>query len=1684
MKHISVLGKVAINLLRRIYVAGSTALASFVAAAHQAQPGGQSSSPIVGGSGEPPVTVLLPGPVATNEELTRIALDYHSLWLGAAVFVGTLLYVYLVRRGHRTARVFLWILALLVVGGLVSWYGVFNDSRLTELASVYAFGIGMACIALYAIACWGFRVIGSAAPPALVVGAGAAAEDDLAAQQPLVIAIGGTGTEALLAYERARFVLGQPPAKFILLDSDQAQDQADVRTRRSELKELLTFTRGKDDLTCFKTALDEPGLQTLPEIISRSSTPDLKTFKWLFSDAWAEHDASVGAHGLPAFGTTMLLHRQSTGGFADLIAIVQDSLQGSKPIVLVGGVSGGTGPSALPAITSIVAQTKQQGHPNSRSAINVIAVPAWFEVDGNDELNDRLKRNRNAALNYFNAEPIFENPAVRLHVLQWPEPVRRPNGGLSKQPAHRHLINHVIAGTIADALFDKFRRPGPKEALSVLAPRGQGNTVEVQPEAATYAFPASPENYVTLAAYVRVVQMHRASFAALADLLESKGWGTAGKLYKPLIPPAVAALLSWSTSRKVDLNPTAVRTRVRERVAQLGALYDQCIATPVLDSVRGTPQAVAIQGNLKVPMGIAPHFLSIQSWPDYSKYVGAKTPWGVTQRVARGWTSTALTDSANNVDQGSGPIAITARAMFDALRIGIASLADRQPLQPTTSLAWLVPLKPDATHVVDHRYGTFSLGQSLTNGGERFNGTASDSNHSDFELAPPAQADSVPAALPMRKQIAAGLVSRAGTQAYDSSIELAMGMYFCMYNGGVHRKWLTATDLGPAWDIFTAAVIHEGSIVPAEIEARTLLGGEPFAMVFPDFGWTLTPNEQATVAARQWFGAFRFALNLHSPLAQTALDNFAAWLDRLPSASVKHEHKAALKRHMADRRTNGGVSTARVLANEPSIADRLLTSFYVTSAWASQKSDLSQHRAYAPVGDAGLDQFKAAEYFGLLDTKSDRTTAPHVFLVEFNDAIAFVLAIPKSLVERGLALYALPTLGITSAPNEETLRFGANFGDKKFGIRVFGSKGFEDIYAANGTEFVNREIRNPTAVLLKYGDAGLGLVPLPQRAQRVAMQAATVDLAIDFGTSNSIVIAKANGSWVDLSLTEIYRNAPPLLEHGAAWEDIYKNRQAHSAWLTLAMKDALGQSMIEAPSSLRLHREFSTLSENLSSGAYVDAVCMPESFRSDGLNPRQFENIVSGAKFAETITPKSGPAGISKIGYQEGMRSAYLKELLRPAFLALNFKGYSGLNKIVCTFPGVMDSTTVNGYVEGLKKLVDEFAASHGFNGVTISTMLEGQAAAAHLVNDQSFVKHRLNIALDLGGGTLDTFFYHMPREGEHANDACAFTWSIKWAGQMIEKLLARQEPIRRMLAELPGQGREASPLTVEQADALMPYALKDAAKCGLIKEWLAKDHGLDVRRKIRYFFDVIMDTAVRAIAVGMARSADRASIPKDVDVVLIGGAWRLFDLIATSEDKNLRDLDTFVKASLEMFGLDTRQVRDLSKGSRILEQDLPGKSMISVGALLYERSASGFQLPADVDLSGGGCAGVDMGSGWPFENSATFVAPRKATRQQVEKWVGSSGTKSFNLQKALKISLPAKFTLPGAPHTLLLDSAGVPRYLPGERTPNDAAILFVEKLVDRATQRPDGAQRDVGDAIDWPLQVFIEDVLRPGFEQ
>ena len=256
-----------------------------------------------------------------------------------------------------------------------------------------------------------------------------------------LVAIGGTGQMAALAYVRLAKLCGFQPARIYLLDRDIA----------GPLSEKLEEVSGQGKLPAISPI--RPDERTFREIFGRPPTNKVASvLSVLFSEEQLETEIRDGMYSRPSVGSTAFMAKIVLGSQEDqqLQRLIQLLNGRGHRVVICGSVMGGTGAGGVPTLAKYIRQKMTNDHiPAHANFITIIDFIKWFKID-DDGINRQLDRNAQSGIFYLKDTIAQFVDACVLLGMDNPDDKMEPNRKIGEQEEIKHFINLIAASIIAN----------------------------------------------------------------------------------------------------------------------------------------------------------------------------------------------------------------------------------------------------------------------------------------------------------------------------------------------------------------------------------------------------------------------------------------------------------------------------------------------------------------------------------------------------------------------------------------------------------------------------------------------------------------------------------------------------------------------------------------------------------------------------------------------------------------------------------------------------------------------------------------------------------------------------------------------------------------------------------------------------------------------------------------------------------------------------------------------------------------------------------------------------------------------------------------------------------------------------------------------------------------------------------
>lgn len=361
----------------------------------------------------------------------------------------------------------------------------------------------------------------------------------------------------------------------------------------------------------------------------------------------------------------------------------------------------------------------------------------------------------------------------------------------------------------------------------------------------------------------------------------------------------------------------------------------------------------------------------------------------------------------------------------------------------------------------------------------------------------------------------------------------------------------------------------------------------------------------------------------------------------------------------------------------------------------------------------------------------------------------------------------------------------------------------------------------PRSVELVISGRIMGSMPIVLKPLPDNMRGGRCDVAIDFGTSNTCMAYKEEGSQTAKPLALIPgehlfdaqlpyltallgpRKAPnekePLAEkffksprapvfHFQSFNKLRKSGIAGSIpseLINLRSSTHSGQAIYLEKNSSEFERNFG-LDKEWSAArprAMRQAVVTPH-FTPFPPDPGGLENTTDLAQFLGSGLHRGfkWPASIGDGTENYGFRAVYLEQILMTACASLRYAGVRDVSRFVGTYPAAFEDSYRETYKNHLSKLVSSCFALSGLK-LSLSTdiLMKSETVSALASTD---IGRDISVSIDMGGGTTDVG-YIVPGMRNGTRNRFSFMSSVKYAGTDLLRALIKSPALTDLLGDV-----------------------------------------------------------------------------------------------------------------------------------------------------------------------------------------------------------------------------------------------------------------------------------------------------------
>jgi hypothetical protein len=433
-------------------------------------------------------------------------------------------------------------------------------------------------------------------------------------------------------------------------------------------------------------------------------------------------------------------------------------------------------------------------------------------------------------------------------------------------------------------------------------------------------------------------------------------------------------------------------------------------------------------------------------------------------------------------------------------------------------------------------------------------------------------------------------------------------------------------------------------------------------------------------------------------------------------------------------------------------------------------------------------------------------------------------------------------------------------------------------------------------VALRHGDNERGLVPLGGREVTVADRGVQGYIAIDFGTSNSLVLVGVgqNDKWFT-------QQGVPSIAKACAVAVKGKN-------FTTALAGTLdifhGTHEVKDPPELHGTLLLKKRPPETSDTQWSVIPRDPSLVKNYHQTP-QVEELITNLKWQDLE------------GFDSDALGAYLRRILLPAFLDLRMRGVSTVSAAV-TYPLAFELPRREHLTHTMTETLRALCERTGMTMSAPPAVISESRAGVHAI-PAAGADHALT--LDMGGGTTDIAL--TDRDGH-----VLVAESLQFGARRLLALLAARQP--DLLAKL-ARAIGAKEKTINLEVGTLIETVLQSKGMGHLKQLVKRDTGLD-----RRFALAAMLASVVVVTRRLLDCAAKASATGDkpsVNVYLLGQGWGLLDAELTYGFSEQSFLDALKRACADRFEL-IPQSADVSSIER--------KKLVVTGALQILRKGAG----------------------------------------------------------------------------------------------------------------------------------------------
>lgn len=360
----------------------------------------------------------------------------------------------------------------------------------------------------------------------------------------------------------------------------------------------------------------------------------------------------------------------------------------------------------------------------------------------------------------------------------------------------------------------------------------------------------------------------------------------------------------------------------------------------------------------------------------------------------------------------------------------------------------------------------------------------------------------------------------------------------------------------------------------------------------------------------------------------------------------------------------------------------------------------------------------------------------------------------------------------------------------------------------------------PRSVELVISGRIMGSMPIVLKPLPENMRGGRCDVAIDFGTSNTCMAFKEEGSETAKPLALIPgehlfdtqlpyltallgpRKAPnekePLAEyffqsprapvfHFQSFNKKRKNGvpgSIPSELINLRSPSHSGQAVYLEKYSNEFEKNFGLDKELLARPRSMRQAVVTPHFTPFPPDPGGLENITDLAQFLGAGLHRGfkWPASVGDGTENYGFRAVYLEQILMAACASLRYAGIRDVTRFVGTYPAAFEETYRETYKNHLSKLMKSCFAQSGLKlSLATDVLMKSETVSALASTD---IGRDICVSIDMGGGTTDVG-YVVPGMRNGEREHFSFMSSVRYAGTDLLRALVKSPALADLLGDV-----------------------------------------------------------------------------------------------------------------------------------------------------------------------------------------------------------------------------------------------------------------------------------------------------------